>query len=115
MGKQAREARRLAEQAGIATDLSMLQTRPFLLAGVEIAQVNMMTPLGNSPGAKVIFHMQNGDVHPPIILDPIAALNVIASIASTILGHPAPGTPGANTEPEPQPEPTITESGIILA
>ncbi len=112
MGKASREQRRLQEQAAIAQDLSMLQTRPFLIAGVEVNPLGMMTPLGKTPGVEVIFHMQNGEKHQPIILDPIAVINVVAAITSGLLvgigGGEAPG------QPEPTPEPTTTESGLII-
>lgn len=130
MGKQARIARQLQEQAQIATDLNMLKTRPFLMAGLEAEPVNMMTQLGNTPGVRVTFHMQNGTAHDPIILDPIAALTVIAAIASSIVPQGRPG-PEPHGDPTPedlvgvdktayQDDPTTTEpsgvspGGIIL-
>ena len=111
MGKAAREQRRLQDQAQIAHDLSMLQVRPFILAGMEVRSVNMMTQLGKTPAVEVIFHMQNGDVHQPIVMDPPTVINLIAAITTNLLGG---GGSGVSTEPEPEPEPTVTGSGLII-
>lgn len=129
MGKSARQKNReLAAQAAIATDLNMVQTRPFLVAGVQTEAVNMMTPMGPTPGVRLTFHMQNGDIHNPIILDPIFALQVIAGMGLAITnptaldligqGPPAPEPPGG-PDVTPTDETVLsgestTPSGLII-
>lgn len=119
MGKAAREARKLAEQAKLATDLNALKSRPLLLAGLEAMPVGIVTQYGPTIGAQLTFHMQNGDTHGPIILDAITAMTVIAAITTTLTqGRPGPEPPGpAEAQPTSGEPPTLdnqTPSGIII-
>lgn len=130
MGKQARQQQReLQAAAQVATDLNMLKTRPFLIETVQIEPIDMMTPMGKTPGCRLTFVMQNGETHPPIILDPIMALTLIGGVglaltnpAAFTQGSPTPEPPGDHTDsqgvtPTDQtdlgPE-TSTPSGLII-
>ena len=124
MGKAARQQHRALEQEqAIAVDLNMLKTRPYLIAGFQVDAIDMMTPLGKTPGVRLTFHMQNGDIHEPIILDPIMGLKVIAAISlaitdPTTLGRSAPEPPvAADVTPADETEPSaesVTPSGLII-
>jgi len=99
----------------------MLKTRPYLVAGMQVDAVEMMTPLGKTPGVRLTFHMQNGDIHAPIILDPIMGLKVIAAISLAITdpqGLAGPEPPAA-ADVTPSDETDIdgtnqTPSGLII-
>lgn len=111
MGKAAREARReLEAQAAMAMDLNRLQTRPFLIAGIQVDAIDMMTPMGKTPGARLTFHMQNGNVHEPIIFDPIMALQTIASMALAITNPAALAATQGSPTPEPPGPADVTPS-----
>lgn len=124
MGKAARQKNReLQDQAAVAIDLNMLKTRPFLIAGFQVDALDMMTPLGKSPGVRLTFHMQNGDIHTPIIFDPIMGYKVIAAIAMAIsspsdLGRSAPEPPvAAGVTPSDEADidgTNTTPSGLII-
>lgn len=106
MGKASRQQRQEFErQQQLATDLSIMQVRPYLLAGIQVDAVDMMTPMGKTPGCRITFHMQNGDIHNPILIDPILGYQIIAAIATAIsnpqgLAAPAPLAPSGVTPPD---------------
>lgn len=101
MGKQARiNNRKLQEQAAMAQDLTGLQHRPVMVAGVEVRQVMLQMNIGQVPGAAVIFHMQNGDHHGPCVVDVVGALQLIAGVAGVLAGPPQSiADPGHDSEP----------------
>jgi hypothetical protein len=122
MGKAAREARQLAEQAGMAADLGMLKLRPMLIAGFGCDAIEMMTPQGKTPGCQLTFHMQNGDTHGPIVFDPVLAMTLIAHMTNALTGAfqaPDPPVPADQAtdlpvDPNQLTLDNITPSGLIV-
>jgi hypothetical protein len=131
MGKAAREANRLKEQAAIATDFAALATRKFVVAGIEVQATEIATQYGPSQGAVVIFHMADGQAHEAAILDIIGVINLINGVTNVFAqgqgGRPQMaaddlpvGVDGDIPETAPDGLPlqdgplTVTPSGLIL-
>lgn len=104
MGKQARqENRKLAEMEAIGKDLNALMNAKYMLAGIQVDPVMMMTPVGPTQGCIITFHMNDGNQHEPIVIDIIGFINLVAATSSIMSGRGVP-PPHPSVSAEDQPD-----------
>lgn len=99
MGKRARMERQkaikeLSEMAAIAGDLNHLMQAKYLVGGFICRPVLIQAPgIGQVPGCEIVFTMQDGSQHGPIVMEPVSIIHLVARMSAAAAGLVLPDEP----------------------